>query len=155
MKKAIFMLALIATFATGTIITSCDSPTQNAADAKANVQDAKQDLKEAQRDADAAVLKAASAEEWKTFKSESDALIRDNEIRIAELKEKMKKTGKSIDAVYAENIAVLEQKNRDLKTRIDTYEKSQNGWEAFKVEFNHDMNELGQALKDLTVNNKK
>jgi DNA-directed RNA polymerase subunit N (RpoN/RPB10) len=34
------------------------------------------------------------------------------------------------------------------------YEKSQSDWEAFKREFNHDMEELGKALKDLTVDNK-
>ena len=67
----------------------------------------------------------------------------------------MKKTGKVVDAVYAENIAVLEQKNRDMRARVDAYEKSQNGWDSFKREFDHDMDELGQALKDLTVNNKK
>jgi hypothetical protein len=38
---------------------------------------------------------------------------------------------------------------------MDTYEKKQSDWESFKREFNHDMDELGQALKDLTVDNKK
>ena len=31
----------------------------------------------------------------------------------------------------------------------------QSNWESFKREFNHDMDEIGQALKDLTVDNKK
>jgi hypothetical protein len=28
-------------------------------------------------------------------------------------------------------------------------------WESFKREFNHDVDELGQALKDLTVDNEQ
>jgi hypothetical protein len=43
----------------------------------------------------------------------------------------------------------------DLQTRMDNYEHSKTDWESFKTEFNHDMEGLGQALKDVTVNNKK
>jgi hypothetical protein len=42
-----------------------------------------------------------------------------------------------------------------MKARIDAYDKSQSDWESFKREFTHDMEGLGQALNDLTVNNKK
>ena len=56
--------------------------------------------------------------------------------------------------MYAKNIENLEERNRDLKTRIGAYETNQSDWESFKREFNHDMNEVGQALRDLTVNNK-
>lgn len=155
MKKAILILTVITTVMSGMIFIGCESPAQKAENAQTDVKEAKQDLKDAQRDADAAAVKAANAEEWNTFKSQSEAIIRENDVRITELKEKMKKAGKALDAVYAENISKLEQKNRDMRTRIDTYEKSQNGWESFKREFNHDMDELGQALKDLAVNNKK
>ena len=61
MKKVIFIFTMLAAVWTGTFFTSCDSPSQNAADAKANVQDAKQDLKTAQQESAAAELKAASA----------------------------------------------------------------------------------------------
>ena len=67
----------------------------------------------------------------------------------------MKKSGKTLDAVYEQRIDTLEKKNRDLKARVDAYDKSQSDWESFKREFNHDMDELGQAFKDLTVDNKK
>jgi len=155
MKNAIIIFTVIATVFAGSIFTGCDSPAQNAQEAKANVQDAKQDLKEAQRDAEIAAQKAVNAEEWKTFRTETDAIIKENENRIAELKADMKKLGNKVDAAYSEKVAQLEQKNRDMRTRMDTYEKSQNGWDAFKREFNHDMDALGVAFKDLTVNNKK
>nr|MBP8086991.1 hypothetical protein [Saprospiraceae bacterium] len=88
------------------------------------------------------------------FKSDAEIKIKENEVRIGELKVKMKKSGKTFDAMYEKNIIALEEKNKDLKTRIASYETNQSDWDAFTREFNHDMDELGQALKDLTVNNK-
>jgi hypothetical protein len=39
---------------------------------------------------------------------------------------------------------------------MDTYKNDANSnWQSFKREFKHDTDELGQALKDFTVNNKK
>ena len=81
--------------------------------------------------------------------------IKENEVRIAELKVKMKKPGKILDPLYEKKIEMLEQKNIDLKAKMEAYEKNQSDWESFKREFNHDMDELGSALKDLTVDNKK
>ena len=61
-----------------------------------------------------------------------------------------------MDAKYVESVDALEQKNKDLKNRMDAYgANTQSDWDSFKREFNHDMDALGQAFKDLTVNNKK
>jgi DNA repair ATPase RecN len=139
----------------GTIFTSCQSSIQKQEAAQAKVRDAKQDLNAAQKDAKAAAQVVATAEEWKAFRSESELKIRDNEIRITELNVKMKKPGEIFDALYAKKIANLEQQNKDMRARLEAYEKSQSNWESFKREFNHDMDAIGQALKDLTVDNKK
>lgn len=141
------MFAVMTTFIAGTILTGCQTSDQK----EQTAQDA---LDEAKADETAAAQKVASAEEWQTFKAESETKINDNEIRIAELKEKMKKSGKTMDALYAQRIDTLEQKNKDLRTRMANYEQNQSDWESFKREFNHDMDELGKAMKDLTVNNK-
>jgi len=154
MNKTIITLAVTSMLVAGSVFTSCKSPAQKEDAAQANVENAKQDLNAAQVKADAASLKVATAEEWTAFKNESEIKIRDNEIRIAELKAKMKKPGKVFDSMYEKKIDKLEQQNRDLRLRMDTYEKSQSDWETFKSEFNHDMDELGKALKDLTVDNK-
>jgi hypothetical protein len=61
---------------------------------------------------------------------------------------------KTFDAMYEKNIESLEQKNKDLKARIVAYEVKQRNWELFKWEHNHDGDMLGQALRDLAVNNK-
>ena len=155
MNKTIITLAVTSMLVAGSVFTSCKSPAQKEDAAEAKVEDAQQDLNAAQDKADAATLKVATAEEWTAFKNESEIKIRDNEIRIAELKAKMKKPGKVFDSMYEKRIDTLEQQNRDLRIRMDTYEKSQSDWETFKAEFNHDMDELGKALKDLTVDNKK
>jgi hypothetical protein len=153
MKKAIFILA-VTTLMAGTVFTGCNSSAEKVEAAQDKVQTDKQNLKEVQNDANAESQKAATAEEWKAFKSESEQKISDNEKRIAELKVKMAKPGKVLDPVYEKKIDILEDKNNDLRTKLATYDHSQSNWESFKSEFNHDMDELGQSLKDFTVDNK-
>ncbi len=147
MKITIVTLALSTMLVAGTLLTSCKSPAQKEEAAQAKVDEAQQDLNAAQ-------VKVASQEEWATFKIESELKINDNEIRIAELKVKMKKPGKVFDALYQKRIDDLEKRNLDMRVRMETYEKSQSDWESFKTEFNHDMDELGKSLKDLTVDDK-
>lgn len=148
MKKTFIAIALTSTIIGGTMFTGCKSSPAKVEAAQENVDQAKQELKEAQR--------TATAEEWKEFKDETDARINANESSITEFKLKMKKSGRKLDAIYEEKIERLEQQNRDLKMRVEGYEyRTQSNWDSFKREFNHDMDELGIALKDLTVDNKK
>lgn len=147
MRKTIFTLA-IAVFAATTTVMSCKSPTKEEKEAQENVNEAKEELAEAKSEATEA--------EWEAFKHSGDSIIDKNNERIAELRREMKKTGKTIDAHYQESVDALEQKNKDLKVKMEGYKNDANSdWQSFKREFNHDMDELGQAFKDLTVNNKK
>jgi hypothetical protein len=155
MKKTIFNLALATTVMASTLFIGCQTSDEKVDAAKADVKDANLDLKEAQKNATAETQKAARAAEWSTFKVESEVKIRDNEIRIAELKAKINAPGKTLDAVRAKRVDELEEQNRNMRTRIVTYENNQSDWEKFKREFNHDMDALGNALQDLTVDNKK
>ncbi len=149
------MSVAIAAFISGNIFTSCQSAETKSDKADTKVMDAKEDLKDAQKTADAAAIKAADAEAWKTYKLEVETKINENDISIAALKSAMKKTGKKIDAAYAKTVDELEQKNKDLKARINSYNKGETEWESFKREFNHDMDGIGQSLKDLGKDNKK
>lgn len=154
MKKIIRNLVVVI-FIAGIILISCKFSTKEESASQEKVQDAKENLQEA-KDSLVAAKKSATVEEWQAFKGETESIINENEARIAELKLKMKKTGKSLDAKYEKNIEVLEQKNKNLKVKIETYKNDANAdWQSFKREFNHDMNEIGQALKDLTIDNKK
>ena len=162
MKRNILILAVAITLTAGTIFSSCQSSIQKqeaaqakVKDATQDVQDAKQDLNAAKKDANAAAQVVATAEEWEAFRNESELKIKANEIRITELNVKMKKPGEIFDAIYEKKITSLEQQNREMRTRLVAYEKSQSNWDSFKREFNHDMDAIGQALKDLTVDNKK
>jgi len=139
----------------GTIFTSCKSSVQKQEAARDKVQDAKKDLNEAQKDANAAAQVVATAEEWEAFRKEAELKIRENEIRITELNAKMKKPGVIFDELYAKRIAELEENNKEMRVRLLAYEKSQTNWESFKREFNHDMEAIAQAFKDLSVDNKK
>jgi hypothetical protein len=154
MNKRKTSLAILPLLLIGTIFTGCQSPAQKEKAARNNVLEARQDLKELQNEANAEAKKVANAQEWETFKYDSEIVIRNNEIRIAELRVKLNKPGTTLDPIYEKKIVAMEQQNKDLKKRIEDYEKSQSDWEIFKREFNHDMEELGKALKDLTVNNK-
>jgi hypothetical protein len=153
-KKPIFILALV-TFIAGTIFTSCKSNSDKEEDAIENVQDAEDNLDAVTDDVNKDAIKKANDAEWQTYKDEANKTITDNEARIAELKSAMKKPGKTFDVAYAKSIDALEEKNTSLKTKIADYENNQTDWESFKREFDSDMTGLGQAFKDLTVNNKK
>jgi len=154
MKNIFFTLAIIMLL-TGTIFTGCQSPAQKEESAEVKLQAAEAELETAHNESEA--QKIATAEEWEVFKSEIDLKIKKNEIRIAELKIQINKPGTTFDALYQKRIESLEQKNKDLKIRMESYEKSQSqsDWGKFKREFNADMDELGQSLKDFTVDSKK
>ena len=154
MKKSILKVAFAITIV-AIFYNSCASPDQKVDAAQANLQEAKQDLREAKKDSVTAAIKAASADEWKLFKNDAEATIKNNEIRIAQLKEKMKNSGDAMNAVYSKKIDDMEMHNHNLKLKVENYEKNNSDWETFKAEFNHDVNELGQALKDFTITNKK
>lgn len=156
MRKTIQILALT-TLLAGATFSGCQSPSRKADQAEIKMQIAQQNLEEAQKEVKIAeARKAANIEEWETFKSNSEDKIRDMEISIAELKVKIKKSGSKLDALYEKKINTLEQNSKDLKAKIEaSTNKSQSDLESFRREFSHDMDELGQALKDLTVNNKK
>lgn len=147
MRKIIFAGAVMI-FLTAMTVVSCKPATEEEKEATEKAKEANKELIE--------VKKAATAEEWEAFKNSGDSIIVKNEERIAELKLKIKNTGSEIDAKYEKNIEILEQKNKDLKIKMERYKNDANeDWQSFKREFNHDMDELGQSLKDLTVDNKK
>src|ERR1035437_3264146 len=88
--------------------------------------------------------------EWKEFKSNAEIKINANEKRIGEFKVKIKTASKEVKADYDKEITVLEQKNVELKKKINEYKyEGKDKWEDFKRGFNRDMDIVGKALKDL------
>ena len=105
MKNLFF--TIVALLAAGSLFTSCLSSEQKKEAADAQVVIARDNLAAEQMKADKLAEKAATANELKTFKLESDLKIKNNEVRIAELKLKMNKPGVASDEVYKKRIDSL------------------------------------------------
>ncbi|MGL2994476.1 hypothetical protein [Flavobacterium sp. TSSA_36] len=135
MKKSILILVLM-----GTIFTSCKTAQQKENAAKNNIAEAKQDL---------ADTKANNAAEWKSYKASAQIKIADNKKQIGVLKDKMNQPGNTFDGMYRNRIEKLEAKNMDLEKKLIGYDGNATQWETFKGNFNRDMDEIGNNIKDL------
>jgi serine phosphatase RsbU (regulator of sigma subunit) len=155
MKTMIFFAVLTIPLMVGTMFTGYWLSTRKHKDAQTNMQDTRQNLHMVQKDANAIAQKAVIPEERKTFKSEFEQKIKANEIRITELNGKMKQPGERFDAIYEKKVANLEQQNKEIRARIESYEKIQSNLKSFKREFNQVIDTIGESLKNLVVENKK
>lgn len=151
MKQPITILYLACILIGGLSLNGCKTPDEKVNDAQTQVDNAKENLEKVETKAEVAEMKAANAEEWKIFKNESEAKIKTNEIRISELKSKIKRSGYPMDDLNAKRVDTLEMQNKMLQSKVDNYSKTMTDWETFKKEFNHDLDGLGMALKDFTV----
>ncbi len=142
MKKLFYSLAVTMLLAAGTLITSC-----NTGNRENKTNENVEEIQQQER--------IATAEEWAEFKSESERKIMENEARILELKQKMMEPGVGLDSLRQNRIERLEERNNELRVKIRTYEDDKSDWESFKREFKHDMDEIGDAFEDLTIDNKK
>lgn len=107
----------------------------------------KQDYKEVQRKSDY---------EFQKSEKESQTTIRNNEKKISDLKRKFSKFTSREKAEYQRNLRIAEQKNAKLKRQLANYsEKQQDKWMSFKRDFNGDLNEVGESLRDFKVEKKR
>ena len=145
-KKAILAVAAVA-MVSGTVLTSCSTSSEKLEDAKENVVKANKELDNANEEYLADV---------ENYKKEITAKINGNKKSIAEFDERIAKEKKEVKADYKKKMAELRKQNSDLKKKMDDYKiEGKEKWESFKNEFNHDMDELGKAVKDLVVDNKE
>jgi phage shock protein A len=81
--------------------------------------------------------------------------INSYEKSIGELKARISNETKENLAKYENKLAELEQKTSDMKKKLEEYkEEGKEKWDFYKLKFNHDMDELGKALKNFTVKSK-
>ena len=142
----IFKLFLLITIS-GFLITmfSCGNAEQKVANAEENVADAEKKLSDAEDEY------LADVEKHRMMYSEKIAA---NDKSIAEFNARIEKEKKDVRAEYKAKIEELEQKNSDLKKKMDDYKvEGKDQWEIFKTEFSRDMDELGTALSNITVKN--
>jgi hypothetical protein len=113
---------------------------------------ARKELKEAQ--ADLREAKIDSAADYRKFREEAERIILDNQYKIKVLKEQKASENKETKEKYDKKVLALQVKNDAWRKRITTSDKTKSSkWAAFKREFNHDMEELGKAFKDIAVDN--
>jgi len=144
MKNKITIIVLT-TFLMLTILIACDSSAKKVENARENVQTSKENVTTAQDDLNQAVKD--SAYEYQTFKKESEDRIRKYELNIAELKNKIAKEKIEGKTQYQKTVNDLEQKTADLKRNLNEYKvENKDKWEAFKIKFNRNMDDLGKSI---------
>ncbi|MFD1553372.1 hypothetical protein [Putridiphycobacter roseus] len=164
MKKQFIYIMTVGLMA-GTLLTSCGEASKNdLKDAKEDMSEVTGDLKRANKDAKLEVKNAVNAQ-WDTFKTQSDLAISSTEAEILVLREKIAKANDAQRKKLNAALDKLEKKNQELKAEIaernqkikeeaiDFDEAAKESEKEFEREFNHDMKELGTALKDLFKNN--
>jgi hypothetical protein len=96
------------------------------------------------------LAKIDSAADFQKFKIKAEKQIDANKKQIAILKHKKQTGTKEANAKYDKDVAALEQKNGELRVRIDTADDTPTtGWDAFKQGFNNSMEDLGCAMKNV------
>lgn len=118
-----------------------------------NVENAQEDLNKAENNLQKAVQD--STNEYARYKIESEAKLKENDLKIARLKAKLKNDKAEIRTKYEKQLVELELKNSKLKTSIADYkETDKNKWEKFKTNFNQDMDELGKSISRMAEEKK-
>jgi gas vesicle protein len=150
MKKTMFTLALALPMA-AVMITGCQSKETKVEQALDNLQDAKEEVVEADQE-----LNQLLNDSIQLFIKESGEIIIGYEASMTEIKTRLANNKEENQITLENNLAMLEQKSGEMKTKLEEYkEDGRENWISFKDEFNYDMEELGNALKDLKEDNVK
>ncbi|MBI9069195.1 MAG: hypothetical protein JEZ09_18000 [Salinivirgaceae bacterium] len=143
-SKSIIIMALIVS---GAFITSCglsNKKAEKAQDAVENTMDNAVEFNKSRND---------SIEQYKI---ESQEKIDNIKQEITDLKAKLKAEKRKDMTIYQNKLDALETKNNELKAKLNEFkDNGQEKWVSFKKEFNHDLDEMGKAIKDIAVNNVK
>jgi len=152
-KLSFLKIAVIGCLAAFTIASCSNSSEQKVANAEEDVVQAEENLDEANRNLEQTRIDSI---EYAKFKDAAEIEIAKNELKISNLKEDMKQEKKDLKIKYEDDLEVLKKKNSDLKSDLNatTYSRKDT-WEAFKLRFNKDMEDLGQSISDLTDRNTK
>lgn len=121
--------------------TGCKDASEKVADADTDVTTANAELAEADSayEADMAAFRQKTAERI----AEIDQSLKDFEARMALER-------KEIDAEYRAKINDLNRKNTEAKRKMDDYKAEDKvKWQVFKSQLEHDMDVLGETLRDL------
>jgi outer membrane murein-binding lipoprotein Lpp len=146
MKKSILTLASFAVISAVTL-PGCYSSAEKMEHAKTNVIAANKTLDKATEEylSDIEAYRKIAAEKVKA-----------NDESISQFKKRIESEKKDVKSDYDQRLETLEQKNSDFKKKLEDYKaKGKAEWEFYKTELNHDMEELAEAIKNLSVKTTK
>ncbi|MES2587329.1 MAG: hypothetical protein V4622_00030 [Bacteroidota bacterium] len=139
MKKPLLTLAVVAGLIAS--ISSCETSAKKVENAQENLEESEDKLDEANQEY------VAEIEE---YRKETADRIEANNKSIAEFNARIDNEKMEAKADYRKRVLELEQKNSDLKKTMDDYKaQGKENWEEFKTEFSDDMNDLGEAIKNV------
>ena len=142
MKSTILTMALTGIMSTVGLTVSAQQADKKSENARKEVAEDQKKLAEAKKD---------SVSDYQKFKKESEAKIQKNETAIAALKTKKANDNKEVQEKYNKNVADLEQKNNDLRVKMQNCNGEDKGaWASFKHGFNEDMDKLGKSISKMT-----
>lgn len=94
----------------------------------------------------------ADVKEYRLLSAEKIAA---NDKSIADFNARIDKEKKTVSADYRAKINELEQKNSDMKKKMDDYQDNgKEKWDIFKAEFGRDMDALGESISNFGKNDK-
>lgn len=136
MKTKYFILLIIVLFA-GLMITGCNDRDNT----KENVKQENQDMIDAQ---------VQYENEWQQFKNDAEARINAIQTNIDDFKLAMEKTGTKFKAKYENEVLSLEQKNIELKKKLNDFKyDGKDNWVEFKYRFFSDVESVEKSLKEI------
>jgi len=137
MKKSIIAIATL-TLLSVFSIQACDRASNDMERAETDVIEAERDLDIAQTEIEADV---------QIYRQEMAGEFRDNNVEIAEIKDKIQHEDADVKAANEVRIAEYERTNNDLQREIDNYSVSdRDNWDNFKDQFSSNMNDLSNSL---------
>jgi len=142
MKNSILLFSILVTFVFG-----CTSSEKKVENATEDLKEAKAELSQEQKD---------SVADYLSFKRGIEERIEANEKGIEAYKMSIDNSKEKIREAGQKQVDELQQRNINMRKKLADYKANgKDNWEAFKIEFNHDMDDLGEALKNLTIKNTK
>lgn len=133
-------LTLLISFSVVAILfTGCNSPEQKVEEAQTAVVEADRELEQ------------ATQADMNQYREEASDRIAANDSTITAFKAQIANETNDVKAAQEKQLAVLEQKNSDMKKKLADYKgEGKEQWETFKTAFDREMNTLGEAFDELT-----
>jgi hypothetical protein len=149
MKANILIISILTSLA-AMVFSGCnfsiDQKEQALEKAKDNLESATADLELARSD----------SAEFANYKIESELKLRENELLIAEMKDKMKSERRESVTKYEKQLDSLDIQNSKLRNSMHLYRSENRAkWEQFKQNFNKEMDELGKKISQMAEKNMK